>query len=125
MSRNIELTRAFIAAWERRDIEAIIGACAEDIFYHNIPTDPMIGPAAMRQFAEPFLRGCDHVAWDLLSIAETPAGVVLTERVDRFELKNGKRIALPVMGAFAFDGAGKLTQWRDYFDMAQFQKQMA
>ena len=50
-------------------------------------------------------------------------GVVLTERVDRFTIGD-KRIELPVMGAFEVDGQGKITAWRDYFDMAQFTKQM-
>jgi len=29
-----------------------------------------------------------------------------------------------VMGTFEVNAAGKITAWRDYFDMAQFMKQM-
>ena len=42
---------------------------------------------------------------------------VLTERTDHFTM-NGKTAPLPVMGAFhVLDG--KITAWRDYFDMGQ------
>lgn len=33
-------------------------------------------------------------------------------------------VELPVMGAFELSD-GKISAWRDYFDMAQFQAQMA
>ena len=42
---------------------------------------------------------------------------VLTERTDHFTL-NGKTAPLPVMGAFHVVD-GKITAWRDYFDMGQ------
>jgi limonene-1,2-epoxide hydrolase len=42
---------------------------------------------------------------------------VLTERTDSFTI-NGKKSPLPVMGAFHVVD-GKITAWRDYFDMAQ------
>jgi limonene-1,2-epoxide hydrolase len=47
---------------------------------------------------------------------------VLTERIDKFEV-GGKWIALPVMGAFELR-EGKISAWRDYFDLAQFTKQL-
>ena len=47
----------------------------------------------------------------------------MTERVDAFEF-GAKRIALPVMGTFEF-ADGKLSKWRDYFDLREFENQMA
>lgn len=42
---------------------------------------------------------------------------VFTERVDRFYDADGKAfLALPVFGVFEIDDAGKIAQWRDYFD---------
>ena len=38
-------------------------------------------------------------------------------------MMNGKRIELPVMGAFEVTADGKISAWRDYFDMATFSKQ--
>lgn len=122
---NIQRTEAFISAWERCDIDAIIRAVANDIFYHNIPMAPIIGAEALRAFAMPLLTGAEHVEWEMHHIAESNHGAVLTERTDRFRLANGKSVTIRVMGTFEFDGNGKLKQWRDYFDFAEFESQMA
>ena len=37
---------------------------------------------------------------------------------------HSRKIELPVMGAFEVSAEGKIAAWRDYFDMAVFQKQM-
>lgn len=47
----------------------------------------------------------------------------MNERTDRF-LLNGKWIEIGVMGVFEFKN-GKIAAWRDYFDLGQFQRQMA
>jgi limonene-1,2-epoxide hydrolase len=46
---------------------------------------------------------------------------VLTERLDKFVL-GGKTVELPVAGVFELKD-GKITAWRDYFDMATWTKQ--
>ena len=56
-------------------------------------------------------------------IAEDANGVVLTERIDAFEFGD-KGVALPVMGTFEIEG-GKIARWRDYFDLREFENQMA
>jgi limonene-1,2-epoxide hydrolase len=48
----------------------------------------------------------------------------MNERVDVFDLGGGKTISLPVAGAFEVNG-GKISAWRDYFDMQMYTKQMA
>ena len=65
----------------------------------------------------------ESVDWEILSIAEN-GNKVLTERVDRFEMPGGKKIDLPVMGTFEINN-GKITAWRDYFDLNTFTSQMA
>ena len=50
--------------------------------------------------------------------------VVYNERVDRFRFSGGW-LELPVAGVFELDAAGKITLWRDYFDMASYQRQYA
>jgi limonene-1,2-epoxide hydrolase len=49
--------------------------------------------------------------------------IVMTERVDHFVIGD-RDIALPVMGTFEVND-GKITAWRDYFDMNQFTSQMS
>jgi limonene-1,2-epoxide hydrolase len=40
-------------------------------------------------------------------------------------MKNGKTAAIPVAGVFELNDAGKITSWRDYFDLATFTKQIS
>jgi limonene-1,2-epoxide hydrolase len=67
------------------------------------------------------IKGCD---WQIHAIAEAD-GQVLTERTDRFLLASGAWAELPVMGIFAFNAAGRISLWRDYFDIGQFQSEFA
>jgi limonene-1,2-epoxide hydrolase len=38
---------------------------------------------------------------------------------------HGKKVELPVMGSFEVTPEGKISAWRDYFDMNQFTQQVA
>jgi limonene-1,2-epoxide hydrolase len=49
--------------------------------------------------------------------------LVFNERVDVFDMDNGKTISLPVAGVFEVSG-NKISAWRDYFDPAMYTKQM-
>jgi limonene-1,2-epoxide hydrolase len=59
---------------------------------------------------------CDSMAIDMLHLAVRD-DVVLTERIDTFKVGD-KVAALPVMGTFEVRD-GKISAWRDYFDLAQ------
>jgi limonene-1,2-epoxide hydrolase len=120
---NTGRVKAFIAAWEARDVEKILAAMTPDAIYHNIPMPVFQGHAAIREFITPFLAGASRVQWTVHHIAEAPDGTVLTERTDVFEM-GPKTISIRVMGTFEFRD-GLISAWRDYFDLAQFQSQMA
>jgi limonene-1,2-epoxide hydrolase len=122
MADHLERTRAFIDAFNRIDLEAIMGFFAEDAVYHNIPVDAVRGREAIRKTIQGFMGMASRVEWVLLQIAESASGTVLTERIDRFLIR-GKWVELPVMGSFDYEN-GKLVSWRDYFDMQQFQRQL-
>ncbi len=122
---NIERVRAFIAAWEACDVDRICALAAPDIHYHNIPMAPIEGREALRAFASPLMTTAERARWEVLHIAETEDGAVLTERLDEFFMPGGKVIAVRVMGTFEFNDAGEVARWRDYFDLAEFQSQMA
>jgi len=122
MSSNLETVRSFIAAWRRNDLDEIMSFFAEDCVYHNMPIEPARGREATRVMLKGFSSMATEVEWVLHQIAENAAGVVLTERTDRFQI-GGRWVELPVMGSFELRG-GKITAWRDYFDLAQFQRQL-
>lgn len=119
-----QTVEAFITHWNACDVDAMLALCAEDIVYHNIPMEPIHGTTQMRAMVEGFLgdlAGCD---WQTHAIAAS-GNTVLTERTDGFTFKDGRRAAIRVMGTFELNADGKITAWRDYFDMAEFQREFA
>jgi limonene-1,2-epoxide hydrolase len=118
-----EIVRRFCDAVRRRDCVELVGYFSDDAVYHNIPVDPVRGPEAIRKVLESFLAPASNAEFELRGIAVN-GNLVLTERVDRFVV-NGKPVVLPVMGAFEVRADGKIAAWRDYFDLAQFTKQLA
>lgn len=117
---NIAKARRFISHWEERDLDSIVGQVAEYIFYHNIPMEPVRGRNALKEFIAPLLAGAEKIEWQIHQIAETSGGAVLTERTDTFFMKTGDNICVRVMGVFEFNTVGEISQWRDYFDLAEF-----
>lgn len=119
---NSDTIRAFLDAFNRKDIDGVMALFSDDAIYHNIPTSPVHGAEAIRKSIEGYTAPATGIDWELVAIAETESGSVLTERLDRFDF-NGHIVELPVMGAFDFED-GKILAWRDYFDMNQFRSQM-
>ena len=122
MSANTDLIESFIAAWNRSDIPGVMDFFTADCVYHNIPVDPVQGTDAIRATIDGFAGMSEEIKWELHAVAETSEGTVLTERTDSFKI-GGNWIALPVMGSFEIRD-GKITAWRDYFDMNQFTSQL-
>ena len=121
---NTQIVERFVESWNRMDVEAIAAAFADDGVWHNIPMEPRRGRETVRIAVARFLANVDAVDWRMLAIAEDVNGAVLTERIDGFAMKNGARVELPVMGIFELSG-GLIVSWRDYFDLAMMQNQMA
>ena len=120
--RNIATGRDFIDAWNARDAARIMAHLTEECVYHNIPMAPLTGTAAIRGAVDRVLSTYDEIDWITHAIAATASGSVLTERADRFRI--GTRwIDVPVMGIFEFRD-GKISAWRDYFDLAMFTSQL-
>ncbi len=118
-----DLVKRFLQAWNDNDLDLAHSFLADDLVYQNVPAPPMIGVEAARQFADDFGVGTRWIAnWQLINIAEA-GEIVLTERVDSFTSKEGKTISAPLMGAFRVRD-GKISEWRDYLDVASFEKQL-
>jgi limonene-1,2-epoxide hydrolase len=126
MDRPIELVRRFCAAWSDDASTAELAAFfTDDAVYHNIPQEPVKGRENIADMIASFIRpgapGIESIAFHVVHIA-ADGNVVMTERVDAFKLPD-RSFELPVMGAFEVTN-GKISAWRDYFDMEQFTSRM-
>ncbi len=122
LTGNLRKVEDFVAAWNRQDKEAILGAFSADAVYHNIPMEPVIGITAIEETVIRLLDGMSDVEWIITAIAETADGQVLTERLDSFVM-NGKPVSVPVMGIFEFSD-GLILRWADYFDLGTYLSQL-
>ncbi|HVU72049.1 MAG TPA: limonene-1,2-epoxide hydrolase family protein [Mycobacteriales bacterium] len=106
-------------------LEAIRSLTAEDLVWSNTGLPDCVGREAVLAMVEGMHTGLGAAGLkvEILNIAAN-GGVVLTERVDRFLRADGSEIAAAeVMGTFEVRD-GKVTAWRDYFDLAGFMQKV-
>lgn len=119
-----ETVEAFIGHWNSGNMEAMFAMCGEDVVWHNIPMEPIPNKAVMRGVVDDFMANIASCDWQIHAIAAN-GSTVLTERTDIFHFKDGRRAAIRVMGTFDIGADGRITGWRDYFDMLEFQREFA
>ena len=122
MSDNEQIIRDFIQAWSRLDAGELAAFFTEDGVYHNMPTTPVVGRAAVRGFIGSFLKSWTATEWEIVSLVSA-GDIVVAERVDRTRMGD-KTVDLPCCGVFEMQG-GKIRVWRDYFDMGAYARAMA
>ena len=111
-----QVVRTFCEAFDGRDAEALRPYFTDDVVYHNIPLDPAVGIDATIAFIDAFFAMCETMTIETVHLA-AHGDVVLTERIDTFTI--GDVVApLPVMGTFEVRD-GRISAWRDYFDLGQ------
>jgi limonene-1,2-epoxide hydrolase len=121
MSDDAErIVRDMLAAFGRRDLEAVMAAFAADAVYHNVPVAPIAGTAGIREIFTAFLAAMEWLDLEVVHLAAR-GPMVLTERVDHFLMRTGARFDLPVAGVFEVRD-GKIVAFRDYFDLASFER---
>jgi limonene-1,2-epoxide hydrolase len=117
MSTNEEVVRDFVAAWSRLNIDELVSFFAQDGTYHDMMAKPVSGHDQLRRFIGGFIRTWSATHWDIVNILGR-GDLVMVERVDRTRLGD-KQVDLPCCGVFEMSG-GKITVWRDYFDLATY-----
>ncbi len=110
---NDQLVSEFIAAWEQRDSDFIIGCFTEDAVYHSMPLSPIVGKQAIADWVRKF----EDVQPGRLEVRNQVATdhVVMNERTDHIVL-NGHAVTLPIAGVFEIHD-GRIRAWREYFDL--------
>jgi limonene-1,2-epoxide hydrolase len=118
----IDTVRAFIAAIERNDLHSASELLDPNCEYDNVPMGKVFGPEAIVGVLQPMLSRCSEIAWPVQREAANGTSV-FNERVDRFLMPHGW-VELPVTGVWEVVD-GRITLWRDYFDLQSYRKQMA
>lgn len=115
-----EVVRAFIAAIERKDVDAALALVTDDVVYDNVPIGAVAGPDSIRIALSRLLGAAERIEW--VTHYQVVAGdVVMNERLDRFQL-GGRWVEVPVAGLFVLRD-GRIALWRDYFDLATYRRQ--
>ena len=128
MSTNdpLRVVLDFFRSFEGNDVEEAVKFVADDLEYVNVPfgfeAGTVIGPDGMRAVLVPAFAGVLRNEFVVRTTAVS-GDTVFVERLDRHQLPNGWA-ELPVTGVFAVRD-GKITHWRDYFDMNVFATQMS
>jgi limonene-1,2-epoxide hydrolase len=126
MAANCEKTVSdLFAAWGRINLDEIMTHFTSDAVWDNVPMNaPAKGAAAIREMTQGFLKDLTSFEVKLLKTVHV-GNTLFNERVDTIRMKNGKKADIPVVGVFEVNDAGKITAWRDYFDLATFTKQIS
>lgn len=121
MSRNTDLIEDFCEAWSRLDPAELATYFTQDGIYHNMPAGPVQGRGEIEKFIRGFAESWTKTKWEILNIAES-GDVVFAERIDRTQAGE-KSVDLPCTGVFTIRN-GKITCWRDYFDIGTYARAM-
>ena len=115
------IIREFCASWPERSVDRFLDFFTEDAVYHNMPLEPVTGKNGIREVLNLFLAA-QEIEAEVVHLAAR-GNLVFTERIDRFRFGD-KRVELPCAGVFEIRD-GKIAAWRDYFDLATWQRQTA
>lgn len=110
-----DVAKAFLKAMEPLDFDTALKHVAANCEYTNPPPFGTVhGSMGMRAVLEPFFSPTLENEFTVLRAAVN-GHVVILERLDRHRLAD-KWVELPVTGVFEVHD-GKITYWRDYFDV--------
>jgi limonene-1,2-epoxide hydrolase len=116
----LDTVNEFIRLIEANDMAAAGALLADDCEYDNVPMGKVFGRQAVEQGLGPFLASASAVEWKVFRQAATDH-VVFNERLDRFQFGD-KWMEIPVTGVWEVHD-GRITLWRDYFDLATYANQ--
>ena len=117
---NEELVNAMCNSLTECSMDKVIAFLTEDVFYHNLPFDPIIGRAGVKEFLNPFVDtphgGLEHIEY---RHTLTDGKTVMNARNETWRYKDAI-VTLPVAGVFEIEN-GLISRWCDYWDTATLQ----
>jgi limonene-1,2-epoxide hydrolase len=116
-----EVVTALVKACEARDLDAVCALVTDDIEYDNVPIGKVYGPEGVRKvLSGGVTQAASEVEWRVLAQV-VQGNIVMNERIDRF-LVDGRWIEIPIAAIFTVRD-GRVSLWRDYFDLESYRRQ--
>lgn len=116
-----EVVTALVRACEARDLAAVTTLVTDDIEYDNVPIGKVFGPEGVRTvLSGGVTEAASQVEW-VVHRQVSAGGTVMNERTDRF-LVGGRWIEIPIAAVFEVRD-GRVSLWRDYFDLETYRLQ--
>jgi limonene-1,2-epoxide hydrolase len=112
-----QVVSRFVAAWERGDVDELLDYFTEDAIWHPMPVKPAVGKPALREAISVWLGAMTRFGAEI-RLQMSDGKTVMHERTDRFSLGTQEHES-PVCAVFEIDN-GRITAWREYFDMSPF-----
>jgi len=109
-------------AWHALDPDEVIALFTPDGTMQSMMMEPYRGHAEIRAMLEAFFAYATDVEMKVINRC-VRGNIVMLERLDHFTA-NGQSCALPAVGVFEVEGT-KVRSWREYFDWATFERQIA
>ena len=116
------VVRKFLACFPASDVDNVIGFFSDDAVYIDGPRGVHTGIDAIRTELQSQLAMVPNTTIDVKALAESQ-GTVLTERIDICEIA-GQSVGMEIVGAFDVNSDGRITRWRDYYDLSTLMQQV-
>ena len=124
MSDSPELVvRNFLGSWRRSDLDEMVSFFSDDAVYTDGPRGTHHGIDAIKTELRSFVKTIPSTVIEFKTLI-SEGGTVMLERVDHFEIQ-GKPIVMEVAAVFEVDGNGRITRWRDYYDLRSIEDRVA
>ena len=121
MSSPGDVVTALIRACEARDLDAVCAMVTDDVEYDNVPIGPVRGPDGVRRvLSGGVTQAATEVEW-VVHRQVADERTVMHERTDRF-LVDGRWVEIPIAAVFEVRD-GRVSLWRDYFDLETYRRQ--
>jgi limonene-1,2-epoxide hydrolase len=118
-----ETVRALLDSYVAFDRDAVAEQYAEDATLRVVAWyEPLVGRDAIRKDLDRQADVYTDFRHEIVNIASTDS-VVFAERIDTVNMR-GRDVTFHVTGVFEVED-GKITAWRDYFDMKEIEARLA
>lgn len=119
----LQTVNEFMQRFCSMDLDHACELVTDDVEYDNVPIGKNFGPDEITSFASGMTASFDSI--EFIVHREAAAGnIVLNERTDRF-VRGDQVFDLQVAGVFEIAEDGKISLWRDYFDMGAVNEMFA